>query len=384
MIWLLLVLRLLCWFSTEGVAADSQSINIRIGKQISEGIIRAVDLQLEQSGKKIKRAASPLDQGSRQELKITCRGGRVLITNWSSEAIHSTEPVRLSTPAQMINWNGKLYRQRVSFHPNKNGCDVVNHLDLETYLDGLVNTEFNSKWSIEAVKAQVIVARTYALYQKEQARKSQRHFDLDSSTDDQVYDGFVKEDFVSSRAVDQTRGMVLKYKHKIFPTYYHSTCGGMTELPEVVWGKSHPIYRKRVICQYCVSSPRYQWTASLNTADVLTKLGLPASLSQDLKVTLSLDAASGRVKALTFLQAKRVLKKISGVELRNLIGADKLMSTRFDVIQSGSSLEFRGGGFGHGVGLCQWGTKVLGSNGKTAAEILKTYYPLATLERSKE
>ncbi|MCM0605683.1 MAG: SpoIID/LytB domain-containing protein [Xanthomonadaceae bacterium] len=368
-------------------ASESKSLNIRIAKQIATSDVRAIDLIVEtmaghQEGEKWKRLprdVSNSENNSRSSLLISCRTGRVIISNWGKDAAHFTTQVRVHSPAQMLNWNGKLYRQELIFIPGKQGCDVVNHLDIETYLDGLVNTEFNSKWATESVKAQVIVARTYALYQRDLARKAKRAYDLDSSTDDQVYDGFVKEDFVSSRAVDQTRGMVIKFNKKLFPTYYHSTCGGMTELPEIVWGTKSPVYKERVKCSHCESSPKFTWSVSLPVDELLKKLKF--NWAQGVNIQLRTDSASGRVKLVTLMLGESVLKKLTGVEFRNLIGPDKLFSTHFDLIQSGSNIEFRGGGFGHGVGMCQWGTKKLGESGKTADEILKFYYPRAKISR---
>lgn len=329
--------------------AWSVDIRVRVGRGIESSLLRAVDLKID---------------------------GRVVKSPIEFRCGENTKKISASSPAGMIHWNGKLYRKQLDFYPTTAGCDVVNVLDIETYLDGLVNTEFNSKWSVESVKAQVVVARTYALYQTESARKSKRHYDLDSSTDDQVYDGFIKEDFVSSRAVDQTRGQVLKFKGKLFSTYYHSTCGGLTELPEFVWGTKHPVYRERVRCESCVSSPKYKWNVSLSADVILGKLKLPPG---ECGIRLELNSKSGRVKRVVITRSGNVLKSLSGVEFRNHMGPVVIPSTRFDVIQNGNQFEFRGGGYGHGVGLCQWGAKVLGEQGKTHAEILKRYYPMAML-----
>ena len=336
-------------------------ISVRVGRGILDSDVRAVDLMCED-----RVGNHWIRIPCESKIKLNCHGpGK--ITGF-----------RLSSPAKMIHWNGKLYHSSLTFESVEKGCDVINTLDIESYLDGLVNTEFNSKWNVESVKAQVVVARTYALYQAEQARKSKRHYDLDSSTDDQVYDGFIKEDFVSSRAVDQTRGLVLKYKNKLFSTYYHSTCGGMTELPEIVWGSKHPVYSKRITCSFCQSSPKYKWSISIQAEDILKKLTLTID-PKTLHLALTTHPASGRVVMVTVMKGSAILKKISGVEFRKLIGPTILPSTRFDLIQNGTTFQLMGGGFGHGVGLCQFGAKTLGESGKTFSDILKIYYPQATL-----
>jgi stage II sporulation protein D len=152
--------------------------------------------------------------------------------------------------------NGKPYRGIAEISPSDKGLLVVNQLQLEEYLVGLINCEISSAWPIEAVKAQAVIARTYALNRKEARKKAFYH--LESSVIDQVYDGCLIEDSRAMRAVSETAGEVLTYKGSIIQAFYHSNCGGKTEASENVWGASLP-YLMGVECVYCLTSTNGIW-----------------------------------------------------------------------------------------------------------------------------
>ena len=143
---------------------------------------------------------------------------------------------------------GKPYREELRVYTAGSLCEVVNVVDLEKYLEGLVNAEFNSRWSEEAIGAQVVAARTYAVFQMRQAQaqaednSDAQHYDVDATTHDQVYDGSMKEDPRATRIVEKTRGLLLTVKTargvEPLKAYYHSTCGGMTDCRIRVWGTS--------------------------------------------------------------------------------------------------------------------------------------------------
>ena len=152
--------------------------------------------------------------------------------------------------------NERQYRGEIVLHKERNGILVVDELPLETYLVGLINAEINSKWPIEAIKAQAVVARTFALKKSEERRG--KLFDVRADVSDQVYPGSSLEDQESYAAVSATHGQILTYRGEIIQAYYHSTCGGRTASSLEVWGKEHP-YLRGVECKWCVDSPRYFW-----------------------------------------------------------------------------------------------------------------------------
>jgi stage II sporulation protein D len=293
-------------------------------------------------------------------------------------------------------------------------CEVVNHVDIESYLDGLVNGEFSANWSQEAIDAQVVAARTYAVYQSRvmAAKKGGSHFDLDSDVKDQVYNGSGREDYRSRRSANRTRGLILRPSHgDAWPikAYYHSTCGGTTELPEVVWGSQAKGFKRRVACAHCRNSPSFIWDVPLRSKEIAAEIregamGLGAgdrdairnwpvswerelASSQLLELRVVEQNASGRAEKVSSrwknAEGKEYRLEMPGTLFRQWIGPSRLKSTVFQVLAAGGDeWVLRGRGFGHGVGLCQWGAKTMGESGKSSKDILKYYYPDAVLARA--
>ena len=282
-------------------------------------------------------------------------------------------------------------------------CEVINELDLEKYLEGLVNAEFSSKWSDEATGAQVVAARTYALYQMRQARQLKRHFDLDATVRDQVYDGSMKEDFRASQAVTRTRGLVLTVGSNQAPTpikaFYHSTCGGATELPENVWGARHVdsshgslrLLHELAADRLDTRSARARSgrrVSACGARDYGPQPGWPSDwldvVKQGKLVDLRAQARpeDGRVTRITTVWAHAGLVRelpLTGARFRDWVGPGRFRSTAFNVQPhrglGGSKWVFQGRGNGHGVGMCQWGAKVMGERGSKCRPFSRTTIP---------
>jgi stage II sporulation protein D len=274
--------------------------------------------------------------------------------------------------------NGRKYRGIVEISPVDKGVLVVNELPLEDYLLGLINCEISSQWPMEAIKAQAVVARSYAVYQIEARKDAVYH--LESTVMDQVYEGSDIEDSRAARGVKETAGEVLTYENKVIQAFYHSSCGGHTEASENVWGVSLP-YLKGVDCVYCLLAPSAKWEQILplkKIESLLKSNGYQVNGLQDIKA--GKKNGSGRVTDLTLLSAKGSLT-ISAVNLRKAIGYSVVKSTNFEVTTTGDNARFIGTGYGHGVGLCQWGAKQRASDGFDYREILSYYYPGTRLEK---
>lgn len=268
--------------------------------------------------------------------------------------------------------NGRKYRGVMEISPADKGVLVVNELPLEDYLVGLINCEISSQWPMEAIKAQAVVARSYAVYQKEARKNSAYH--LESTVIDQVYEGCEIEDSRASRGVKETAGEVLTYDNKVIQAFYHSNCGGHTEASENVWGFPLP-YLKGVDCVYCLMAPSAKWEQSVplkRIESLLKSNGYQVNGLRDIRA--GRKNRSGRVTDLTLFSARGNLT-ISAVNLRKAIGYSVLRSTNFEVRTSGDDALFSGIGYGHGVGLCQWGAKQRAGNGFDYREILTYYYP---------
>ncbi len=333
--------------------------------------------------------------------EITVAGDGIVVTNGAGE------PVSLSIPALVkpvgdgllvdgtlykklsfssetaVYINNKPYRGSAELSPFDKGIQVVNQLLLEEYLVGLINCEISSSWPIEAVKAQAIIARTYAVNRRLARMGAPYH--LESSVIDQVYDGSSIEDSRARRAVHETEGEVLTYGGGVIQAYYHSSCGGRTEASENVWGAALP-YLKGVECQYCFSSPTATaWEYKISLKDLEERLrNAGYKISGLSSIKPGVLNGRGRLKQV-LVQATVGSTALTGDQFRKVVGYGLIKSTRFTVTTgSKKELLFSGTGNGHGVGLCQWGAKQRALDGFSSDEILSYYYPGTELKKLSE
>lgn len=274
--------------------------------------------------------------------------------------------------------NNRPYRGIAELSYMDRGVLVVNQLPLEDYLVGLINCEISSAWPIEAVKAQAVIARTYALNRK--ALRSKAFYHLESSVIDQVYEGSLIEDSRAKRAVSETEGEVLTYGGAVIQAFYHSACGGKTEAAVNVWGAPVP-YLKGVDCQYCLIAPSSAWEQKLPLAEIEDKLRAAGNIISGLSdIRGGTQNSRGRLKQV-FLVASKGSFSLTGDQFRKVIGYGVIKSTRFTVKVSNGEASFSGVGNGHGVGLCQWGAKQRAIDGFSYREILSYYYPGTALKK---
>lgn len=267
-----------------------------------------------------------------------------------------------------------FYRDTIKLVPQGSKLLVINELDMESYLVGIINSEITSKYPREAMKAQVVAARSYALASMRDRRKS-KEYDLDSTEMDQVYKGAHVEDPMSHFVVHETRGEVLMNGSKIVKAFYHASSGGTLEKPSGVWGS-----RKADENVYSHRDPAadldddLKWSISFGPWIGLKIPGL--GVLRDMQIVE--QSAGERVKKILMI-GELGTKIISGSELRRLFGNRWLKSTLFKVEQKGMRWILSGRGFGHGVGMSQRGAKKLAKKGWSYEKILSSYYPGATL-----
>jgi len=247
---------------------------------------------------------------------------------------------------------------------------VVNVLGIEQYLSSVVGSEMPTKWPIEALKAQAIASRTYALKQK-----GNNLFDIDSTQKNQVYNGLESRTYKTIRAVKSTRSLVLTYKNKLINALFHSSSGGMTENSQDVWKNKYPYLSS--VKDFDKNNPKFRWQKKISSnklMDLFPKIG-------GLKNIEILDITStGRVKNVKLIGAYGS-DQISGLVLRKRLGL-KSNFVRFKFFEEELSnksptkkgLIVIGQGSGHGVGMSQWGAKYLASKGQKAERILKHFY----------
>jgi stage II sporulation protein D len=250
---------------------------------------------------------------------------------------------------------------------------VINEVDLEEYLYGVLKMEVDPAWPAEALKAQAVAARTAALWSLN--KFSSEGYDVRANTDSQVYDGVTAEDPRTSAAVDETRGEIMTYQGRPIFAAYHSDSGGYTESIEFVWGGTYA-YLKGVPDPYSVGAPRHEWVVRMDLAvfeDRLRRAGRMVAGVSGIEVAEA--TPSGRATLLRIAGAHGVLL-LKGADLRTILGAD-LRSTLFTVrlvSEAQPQVEFLGRGYGHGVGLSQWGARGMAEAGRRYREILSYYY----------
>ena len=252
------------------------------------------------------------------------------------------------------------------------GLSTINLVDLEEYVKGVVPSEVSSSWHPEMLKVQAVAARTYALYNK--ALSAVREYDLVATVQDQVYRGRLGVDRRVEQAVDQTRGLVVTYQNAPIYAAFSSTAAGPTEDSMNVWAKDLP-YLKGVECPFDLSSPYYQWKASVKMDRLehhLRQQGF--GVGTIATITPIAYSRAGRVTTLRILHSRGELL-LRGEDLRKAVGYSVIPSTQFEVESVGTDVVFAGYGAGHAVGLCQWGAKELAELGYPFTSILRYYYP---------
>lgn len=274
---------------------------------------------------------------------------------------------------------------------------AINVVALEEYLLGVVPLEIGRRPAeeIEAVKAQAIAARTYAV--SHIGRRESLGFDFYASTADQVYGGRDQEDDVVSRAVRQTRGEIITYRGAPILAYYHSTCGGRTAAIDEVWRHAPLPYLKSVSDRipgsdgyYCQTSNRFRWTQRWTGAalrDILSRtlvehLGAPGPVRRLEAVQARGRTSSGRVESLRIVADGREYLIATPDSIRRVLQPEPgrwLNSSRFelDVERRGGEVTevvANGGGWGHGIGMCQMGAIGRARAGQDYRRILRTYY----------
>jgi stage II sporulation protein D len=257
------------------------------------------------------------------------------------------------------------------------GFLVINQADLEEYVKGVVPAEVNSSWHPEMLKAQAVAARTYALYQ--QMLSAARDYDVVATVQDQVYKGKSGVDAAVSRAVDETRGLVLTYHNAPIYAAFSSTAAGFTEDAMNVWSKEYP-YLKGVECPFDLESPYYQWKASFRLDRLEQSLRQQGFAVGTISTIEALSfSRGGRVAKLLVLHSEGELV-LRGEDLRKAVGYSLVPSTQFTIESVGQDIVLSGYGAGHAVGMCQWGAKELAELGYPFSTILAYYYPGTELQ----
>jgi len=270
--------------------------------------------------------------------------------------------------------DGQAYRGRLELHRLGAGLTVVNVVDLEDYLQGVLKDEIPAGWPMEAAKAVAVAARTYALYQMELNAGSLFH--LRATTASQVYGGATGEDPRTTAAVQATRSQVLTFAGQAFPAFFHACSGGTTEDAVDVFGVNFDMV-VGVKDDFSLSCPHVLWVERLTGPQIeraLSRAGYAVSRVAGLQDLLR--SRTGRILQIAVQHSGGTLI-LEGRRFREALGTEVIRSTDFQVRADAGGYTFVGRGWGHGAGLSQWGAKEMAEMAYQYREILRFYYPLA-------
>ena len=273
--------------------------------------------------------------------------------------------------------NSKRYSGKINIVFRNNKILVINVLGVEKYLNSVVGSEMPHKWHIEALKAQAIASRTYAL-----KKTNIGLYDIDSTQTNQVYNGLESSTFKTRKAVRETRSLVITYKNKLINALFHSSSGGMTENSEAVWSDPYPYLV--TVKDFDQKNPKIRWNKEVSKSELKEIFPIIGGIQQIEVLNIT---ETGRVKNLK-ITGTFGDKVITGKEFRSKLG---LKSTLFRPtisedfydkkdLNNQSNIQFHpfliisGMGAGHGVGMSQWGARYMADKGYKANQILKYFY----------
>ena len=311
---------------------------------------------------------------------LSANGREVRLT--AGQELELVVPDARNLASQITTVNGRSYRGAIRLQLRNGGLTIVNRVPVEEYLRGVVPEEMPSDWNKEALKAQAVAARTFALRHRQ--RHSKDGYDRCATTHCQQYSGIGAERTAASQAVDVTRGETLLYNGQPIEALFHTDSGGMTENSEDVWGSRIP-YLRAAREVYANTQP---WDKNITAADFCTLMAKHGKSLGTLKtITLSPltdernasdRTVSGRVRMVR-LEGTNGTLQVSGNDLRSWLG---LRSTMFQMTMRNDVVFITGYGWGHGLGLSQWGAKAFAdAKHMSYPDILAHYYAGTVLKK---
>lgn len=350
--------------------------------------------------------------------------GKLVFSYDSSAGDFYLQPFADKGDDGVVKMNGRSYRGGIGFKRFP-GSDltIINYIPMSHYLYGVLPKEMSGSWPLEALKAQAVAARNYTI--SRMGEHGNHGFDICATTHCQVYGGYDYEKQRSNQAVDETAGKLLKYNSTLVQTFYHSNSGGHTENIENIWSSKLP-YIVGVNDPYSVGSPNTDWTITYSKQELASKLKAAGYDIGTLgEVYIASRSQNNRVLELVFIGSKDTVT-LKKEETRKVLGYRKIKSMWFDIgdqpeamvvdstayytmnvgaayvmtanravqkmdkravaltdgqqvvtvgnLQTGDDITFTGHGFGHGLGMSQWGAKNMAEQGFTYDQILTHYY----------
>lgn len=359
------------------------SVKVLIAKSLKSIIVEGMDLQ-----KTIHLRKESQQYQGRKTLSFNCTPKTPRLKSMLTK--NPLLVASLSSPTGLISWGKNKYQGELHLlaSPGRESCDLVNSIPLESYIATLLSKEMNGTWPVEALKAQAVAARTYAM---ERVRRegtlsadSVKLYHLESSEKDQVSGTYRDITRNTSQAARETAGEVLiGPSGKLAPAFFHAKCGGKTLRPDQVWGGVEEGYRS-VECTFCQKTGMKDWDIKIKNQK------LTVMIDQVLRRYYADEVHPGDLRLMpdslenseVRLYAGDRLHIIKKSYLRNMVGREILPSNNFIMAQTNNTIEVKGRGYGHGVGLCQLGALELAKRGYNYRQILSFYFPRHRMKKA--
>lgn len=368
----------------SAMATDIPLISVRVGKSLRQILVTGLDLK-----RHLLFNNDIKTYTGKKTVKFNCETFTTLNKQKNKPILLAT----LESPTGLLSYGNEKFQGmfKVITSPKGDSCDIVNEVPMEAYISTLLTKEMNPKWPIEALKAQAVAARTYALHKMktQQVTKelgSEAYYDLESSEKHQVGGNFFDATETTNLASFETKGEVLTTQTgRIQPIFFHAKCGGKTLRPDQVWHNREEGYQS-VNCPFCHDIGPKGWTNFISR-ERLKSFFLWASEQGYLKERLTGDFSSivlvpDEIDKFTvnfyindrpYIVEKAVLRKYFGRVL--------FPSNSFAIKAQGTSIAIIGEGLGHGVGLCQMGAFAMAMKGWSYKKILAHYFPGHVLKK---
>jgi len=334
----------------------------------------------------IGTSKSPVDISVNSPFKVFRKKGRRIVYETKRGILkfypeRVREPYVIESSDSPIYVNNKGYRGSLEIYEVMGKLYLVNVVNVEHYLYSVVPSEMPAGWNIEALKAQAVAARTYTFYHLTRDTKKKQIYQVDCTTRFQVYKGIASEKELSTKAVNETAGMIMTYDYSPILAYFHSTSGGITADDRDVWTGNDLPYLESVDSKYEKQSPHYKWATSLSIYEI--KKALMKKYRQMGAINkIAFKKKNGRVTSVVIVHTRGTIN-LTGNHFRLLFPPKKLRSTFFISQKRGNSLFISGKGWGHGVGMSQWGARGMADSGISFDKILKHFYKGISLTKRK-
>lgn len=369
---------------TSALASDIPLVSVRVGKSLRQILVTGLDLKRHLLfNNDIKTYIG------KKTVKFNCETFTTLNKQRNKPILLAT----LESPTGLLSYGNEKYQGmfKVITSPKGDSCDIVNEVPMESYISTLLTKEMNPKWPLEALKAQAVAARTYALHKMrtQQVTKelgSEAYYDLESSEKHQVGGNFFDATESTTQASLETKGEVLTTSSgQLQPIFFHAKCGGRTLRPDQVWHNREEGYQS-VNCPFCHDIGPKAWANTISR-ERLKSFFLWASEQGYVKERLHGDFSSivlvpddiDKYTVNFYINDRPYI--VEKTALRKYFGRVLFPSNTFSVRVQGDGIAIAGEGLGHGVGLCQMGAFALAQRGWSYKKILAHYFPGHVLKK---